>query len=369
MLIQCIEGTAFMTLVVNGSTAGPLLQKLGLSKSPATRKEVLTIFKEDYIDNATDDLISLLRDERFACVVNFDHIRHHLNREFTETQDTFYKRLKEKTGCEGDDPNSLLLNIRKTVPEKATTETGVDNANLCDSDDPAADSIDAEVLEQLRTTFIEQLKWGYRKQLERGELDGRLAFLAYVIQQGLDFAADDVTKGNPVRDWEFSQRLDYKYVNRVKCWTKRVITLNGLICKKRVEDDRVASGEFKDIRFTVWLSMAIIEAHRVAKEQFKAKLSEKYPNEVNQVLLESEQQTVLAKQAVSDIDSKDVEFVTEHLLCIILLNKRSKYLNGLLKSGLLSEKEVQQVVDVIEKSLDEVHRCGEFKKSERTDLS
>ena len=65
-LFGLVGGTAFLTLVINGSTAGPLLQRLGLSKSTTTRHKILQIFRKDYLNKTIDILLVLLKDERLG---------------------------------------------------------------------------------------------------------------------------------------------------------------------------------------------------------------------------------------------------------------------------------------------------------------
>ncbi|KAL7551579.1 hypothetical protein ACHAWF_014765 [Thalassiosira exigua] len=379
---QYFIGTAFLTLImfniscfwcaqiINGSTAGPLLQKLGLAKSTETREKVLQeIFKKDYAESAAEDLVDLLSDKRFARV-DFNHVRHHLI--FLESEEDLVNRLKTKVSeagleCENQNLGSLLACLGSTRRVNNGTD-GSDTAGTNQGEDLigeecATSEVDANILEELRVTFIEQLKWAYRKQFRNGELDGRNAFLSYVIQQGLDFAADDVSNGKPVEDWQTSRVVSDKSIHIAENGFKRLYTLNGLLCKNKLGDKRVASGEFSIIRFTVKLCMALIEAHRIAEDQFEKRFLRKYPAEASKVIGESRAQVLMARESVVEIDVKDVEVVTEHVLCTILLNKRSKYLEDLLTAGLLSEKEVQKQLDLIEKKLDAIHRCSEFELS------
>ena len=209
-------------------------------------------------------------------------------------------------------------------------------------------------------TFVEQLRWAYREQLLNGELDGRQAFLEYIIRQGLDFAADGIKNGQAVKDWEMSVLVSGKALNNMERLGKTSYPVKKFVCWGTNGDERVDSGEFKVIRFRILLSIAIIEAHRVAERHFKCKFCEKYPAEAKQVLQESTEQIALVKEDLEKIVPKDIAVVTEHLLCIILLNKRSAYLEGLLRSGLLSEKEVQGFIEGIEGKLDAIHRCSAF---------
>ena len=121
---------AFLTLVINGSTAGPLLKKLGLAKSTTTRKKVLQLFKKDLYDNTVKDLLSLLSDERFACV-DFAHVRHHVD--LSENNDDLLRRLKEQgppnsPAYEEKDVDAVLSGLRleyKTADREGAQRPGM----------------------------------------------------------------------------------------------------------------------------------------------------------------------------------------------------------------------------------------------------
>lgn len=98
----------------------------------------------------------------------------------------------------------------------------------------------------------------------------------------------------------------------------------------------------------------MVQAHKVSDKNFKAKFGEIYPAESNQVLRESKEQVALAQEALDKIGPDDVQVIIDHFLCITIRNKQSQYLEGLLTSGLLTEKETQEQIDVIEASLNAI---------------
>ena len=359
-LFGMVGGTAFLTLVINGSTAGPLLQKLGLAKSSETRQKVLQMFVTNYKENSIDDVLTLLGDRRFAGV-EVNHILQHLKM----TEDDILQRYNKSTKHKEDNIDSLLLSLHSTELDMAlevdVEEVGEETAQI-DKKVGEETGVDINVLTELRTSFVEQLKWAYLEQTANSELDGRQAFLAYILHEGLAFAADHVTDGMAVKDWNTSQIVTSKSVYRAGTWANKACTLNGILCREQTADERVASGEFKGIRFKVNLVLATLEAHRVAEENFSKNFMEKYPAEANQVVCESKEQIALANKCLAEIDTKDVEVVTEHVLCTIALNKQSRYLEGLVESRLLSEKEAQEHIQDIEDSLNEIHSCSEFKQ-------
>jgi NhaP-type Na+/H+ or K+/H+ antiporter len=76
-LFGMVGGVSFLTLLINGSLAGPLLIKLGLAESTAIRKRVVEHFRIAAKENVIHTLIKLLADPRFDHVdmtVIFHHV-------------------------------------------------------------------------------------------------------------------------------------------------------------------------------------------------------------------------------------------------------------------------------------------------------
>ena len=67
-LFGMVGGVAFFTLVVNGSLSGPLLHRLGLAASNATRQRIVQHFAKSTKDHLLDDFVHLLTDPRFKHV-------------------------------------------------------------------------------------------------------------------------------------------------------------------------------------------------------------------------------------------------------------------------------------------------------------
>ena len=342
-LFGMIGGTAFLTLVINGSTAGPLLKKLGLAKSTVTRKKILGSIETEIMDNSIHEFISLLRDKRFSSI-RVSHCLQYLDVTEDAVLEQYNKQVPGHSKCNSLEDVLTQLHAADTDVEVANSECQSDRNN---------GKVDVDVLKELRCRFIEILRWAYQKQIKNGELDGRQAFLAYRIQSGLDFAADYVSKGEAVEDWLAAQIITGNSIYYARSWTRKLYTLNGLICKTLLPSG-VPSGEFEIAKYKVKLAVSVIEAHRVADEHFRAKVAIQYPNEAQQVLRESKKQTELAEKSLEVIDPDIVRGATEHLLVIIILNKRSRYIEGLLTSGLLSEKEAQVYIGDIETHLNAI---------------
>ena len=177
--------------------------------------------------------------------------------------DEFLHRLKKKvsdySAYNDHDLDSMLTCLRRSSKDvfgslrsyDADLKVGVFKEQDCDHA-----KIDMNVLQDLRFVYIQQLKSAYQKQFEKGGLGESETYLAHVVQHLLDIAADGVSNGESISD-------------------------------------------LKLIRFTVKLTMAMIELHRIAHEQFSIKFSAKYPAEASLVIQEFEDQVLLAKGRIS----------------------------------------------------------------------
>ena len=61
-------GIAFLTLIINGTTAGPLLKKLGLAASTSTRESIVERYRKSMNLNAIDQFIKSLANPLFYSV-------------------------------------------------------------------------------------------------------------------------------------------------------------------------------------------------------------------------------------------------------------------------------------------------------------
>jgi hypothetical protein len=373
-LFGMIGGTAFLTLVLNGSTSGPLLNKLGLAKSTETRLKVLTIFEQSFKHRLYQAFVGLLADERFRHV-EFAHVKSHVpflaDLTLEDLEDAVARNKQHVSASLYQKPNldSVLAYLRKddqchaaeeqtdvrdASPDDYLARDGVSGPILSNRDEIKGE-VDSEVAKELRTMFIEQLKWAYKKAVDRGDLDGRQQFLFYVISQGLDFNADDIAKGGALKDYESAQMFSRKSLDRADRWTTKVMTLDGMICKGRRPTDM----SWKSKSFVVLLAMAVTEAHRVAQDQLESTFrTTEMSAEAKTVYNESKDQVALARKTLAGYDQTDIKTITSHLFCTILLNKAAKYVEGLVTSGLLSKKEAQERNDRIEIALDGISRCS-----------
>ena len=225
-----LGGIALLTLLVNGGLAGPLLRKLGLADSTADRERVAEGVNRIGTCELHADFVQLLTECRFRDV-DFASVKFHIHaiRDFTLDDSKAALQVHEertpprhhKVPClekllphlASQSPNEVDLNWLKHDPQQ---EAKPSHTFLGEPLAKEFTDCDASRLLELRQGFINLLKSACEHQLNDGDLDGHVGFVAVTLEQGLlvEFAADRVSKGEPLQDWKCSSFLSSTLENR-----------------------------------------------------------------------------------------------------------------------------------------------------------
>ena len=128
-LFGMVGGVAFFTLALNGSLSGPLLHRLGLAASSATRQRIVQHFAKSTKDHLLDDLVHLLTDPRFKHV-DFSVIAAHVPILGDVTLDDLAEAVEKNKASVPPDVYKQpdLSNILPYLLQKATNDA--DNSML-----------------------------------------------------------------------------------------------------------------------------------------------------------------------------------------------------------------------------------------------
>jgi hypothetical protein len=211
---------------------------------------------------------------------------------------------------------------------------------------------------ELRHFFIGILRCAYGKMISHGELDGRDSFVTLILMDGLDFAATEIDKGKPLKDWEATEAVS-------GAGADQLLTL--LFNKHRYpfrKVKRYETIEYQKLRININRALAFIHAHRLALEYFEEHIagtvaSGEFDLSEEIVVGEVKAQMKMAKEVIDETDETDVEIIESHSLCAILLNRTAIYVETLLDEGVLHEREAKVYLEEIEKALEETHHCTE----------
>eukprot|EP00978_Attheya_sp_CCMP212_P034946 scaffold149528_cov46-Attheya_sp.AAC.1 len=380
-LFGFVGGIAFMTLVINGTLAGPLLRKLGLVSSSAVRLRVLEHYRHRTLEHLEDDFVHLLTLPHFS-KVNFSVVKHHVFLLEDLTLNRFYSaiaRNKARISPSDYNPPSVEYILPYLEAEPGTTptpETSEDDTTMSSfhpENHAFSDEMDKRkalnmmsstgfstnsvmVHTELRMIFIEILRFAYEKQIAKGELDTREGILSFTLLQSLDIAADEASKGGSLKDWEFGSLFKDSFNRRVNRFLNWLFVLhNGL----RTEDINLLSKDHFALKIDVHRAVAFTQAHRFVQERFKAEfLGAQFSDAAEVVLQESEAEVLQAEKDLASYNKKDVEQIMSHLLCQLLLNKAARIVEHLLRTGLLVEREASAQIEKIEHSVLHLLHCS-----------
>ncbi len=221
--------------------------------------------------------------------------------------------------------------------------------------------------------FIEILRRSYHDQLSNGELD-ESGDLQYSLFEGLTFAEEAASKGQPLNDWNatkvasatnvvFSNRVFIIVLVQLKLALShlKLVCKDILTCKKKCCSGHREKSTFKQrlssnkelfaiskVSFSVRQSLAFRNAHLNAQKVFVEEFATcpLSPAE-EKVLEESMEQVRLADEDLSGIDKDDVNMIKGHLVCRILLNKAVKYVETLSWQGLIPEKDANEMLALL----------------------
>lgn len=228
-----IGGIAFCTLMINGTTAGPLLIKLGLADSSETRKKIVAAYEAGFKRHMINQLVTLLSQYRFRNV-NYGLVKAHVPyvQGLTKTQlIEAVERHRDTTPAEDYEPpylHGVMPYLEDDPPEEdeVNKKGNVNGMPTVKSTEDLLSELAAEAqkaerekrtknrqkrrrrksniqylmsgeplsAQEMRVLFISLLKSMYEKQIDHGELVDR-EFLAIALQQSLEFALDNVANG------------------------------------------------------------------------------------------------------------------------------------------------------------------------------
>jgi len=388
-LFGMVGGISLMTLVINGTSSGPLLKKLGLSDSTESRKRIVNLARDATRRNLLDDFIHLMTDIRFMHV-DFALVRDHcpllrdvtseqLKQAVEENKESVHPALYKPPHLESVLPYFKETGGCRTSMMKARGDFFFGEASIADlgfskraavvtGDAEAEPEPSADLLMDMRLMFVELLRAGYADQIYRGELDPREyeGLLVRTLTQSPDFSHDRIKKGEPLNDWEDSR------VGMSKKSFKAVFVLNAVggacrsaICSKTREDvgERFRKEEayrYDMTRFEILRALCFVQAHKFAQNRLDEEFQEGTDEAAaafRTVMKESNGEIRKAKNLLKSQNKDRLTHVISHYFCAILNHKEARHIKQLIESGILLQKEGRHCLEDIDKRIKKIRRC------------
>jgi NhaP-type Na+/H+ or K+/H+ antiporter len=359
-LYSMVGGIAFLTLVINGSTAGPLLKKLGLADSTEEREKIIEAYRAHLRSEQIDFCAKLLTSPRFKNI-DFEFVLDHIPclKDLTLDQlSDAVEKLKATTTSDNYSPpylENVLLVLEKgsrgTRPEilnespeayarmkrmekrkRGRLSTARSSMVLMMKGDPLS-------TKELRLLFISMLRSQYENLIDEGMLTSQ-HFLTIALDQSLKLAESEVNEGGPLNDLYHLRNFHKMAVRVAKIGGKA-----KMCCRFK----KVANADNLDLHAFVLQEMSFADAHERAQQFFQEQLgdSDSDLSEAGKIVLaESNRQLKMINADLNNEKTqKFVREVATHKFCDILVNRSIQYIERLVKFGLLKESEAEEIVD------------------------
>ena len=329
-LFGMVGGIALLTLVINGSTSGPLLRKLGLVTPTETRKMVvqnyyqhselscnILSFSFDICQNLNSllatsavvqftlkEYVSLLTEPRFHDV-DWTVVKEHI----PFFRDISYEKFIAAVKKHRESTPELLYikpNLINVIPYLYITnpgETGVD-IDIGDDDGVTSvrphkrraqllksrrqsvrdirqtrgdrqsvfdicsliETVPQKVVQEERLVFIKILRSSYFRLIEHGELESR-GFIVHTLKKSLEFAEDAASHGLPLSDWNALDVASDSLARPAEGLMRRLLGMKRRIRHKNYRD--TFDVDFFVIQLRVRQCLAFIHAHEHARKLFR----------------------------------------------------------------------------------------------------
>lgn len=366
-----VGGMAFLTLFVNGATAGPFLKWLGLAESTETRKKIIGAEECQLRAKSIDTCVKLLTHQRFEHV-DFSFVLSHvpyLSDLTIQQLAEAVKKLKETTEESSYKPPHLknllkalgniedlpfeeqellkespqkYIRMRRREKRKMHRRSSVKNMM---GGDPLS-------TKEMRLLFISILRSQYEHLIDEGIIgsqDGETIALV----QSLELARTEVDQGGELNDLH--------HIESFCEFAGKFYNIGDKIyhCLRCISNNHTSENHRYGLK--IRLQFAFINAHERAQKAFQRQLGD-IDHDLSQggkvVMNESFKQVEKVRK---NLDHKEIcEIVTEvgtRRFCNILITQSIQNVEKLVMFGLLKESEAEEIIEELAHSQREALRA------------
>lgn len=367
VLLFMAGGVTLLTLSINGTSAGYILQKLGLAKPSVSPDRARILFEGKAKDFMYQELASLLPEARFE---NVD-----------------FSILKEFVPFVTEKPSQFLTSNEEGMRHERLTKkvsnarNGEQYLRVLDATTRASSRryldphTKKSVLVEMRQVFLELLGEAYKVELDTGELDEKEdnGFMYDILIQSVALANNDVEHNNsPIEDWQYTEMFRFmeyggdtggsssssldadRSVTGSFLKPRRRSSLKELLSSNPTGDtDGTTIGAVRStltarrIRYDVLRAIAFKEGHEMAQTRMllysnrlhdldDVAIHEVVRPAIMQCLEESREQVKKAEHMLKkEISKLDLEIVMSHYCARILIRRLMKFTERAVDDGLL----------------------------------
>jgi hypothetical protein len=328
-------GVTFLTLFVNGTTAGPVLKFLGLAKPNVSRKRTLRLFKASAETFVNQEFSKLMEEKRYM-----------------RTDVRVIKELVPFLSLNLQTPNLEYTGSENpaVMAHHHVSRIATASRNTCPD----------ETLQEIRGLYLDLVNEAYADEVMNNELDERQGDDFDLLRQSVALAAADNGNQAPINDWGYTQTFstfeDARsfVMRRYQRWTTGS---DGY--------DDAAVREYHMERTAVLRAISFIEAHDLAEKKldnFVMSIMQSsiedddmtvlmVEDAIETVLEESAQQVSEAQNTLNLIPSVRIDKVVSNHVATILLRRLADYVEQRATDGFLTKKEARLYLDQIDQNI------------------
>lgn len=340
-------GVTLATLLINGSTAGPVLRLLGLAKSVLSRKQAVRIFEASAKSFVSEEYLKILSETRFANT-NFNVVKAHVP--FISNEPKLSESQLERRASTYDIESD-------SAPYQRLLEVSV---RQCP----------AEAVVEMRMIFLELLHEAYSIETKNSELDERddNGLNLDVLQQSVDVALIDVGRNECIHDWDYtnsyalSEDAKSYLIRKFRGWTGKPQTTT------------CCSFDFQKERSSVLRAISFLEAHRIADRKLFTYVGSIVKSQDISGSLHADR-LVQAAKVVQEESAKQSDYAREivdshpkagsilsHYVSTILLRRLALFVEQNAADGILTKKEAKAYLHRIDQNIGLSKTCdNEYK--------
>lgn len=326
-----VGGIAFLTLIFNGTFAGPLLKGMGLAEDTKLRHRIVDRYAKSYTAKLREYFVGLLMNPVYQ-KADFGIIKHHIPAFRDMTAEEFHEAaalIKAHTPAamynEPQLGNASGYFKASSQGGEEAMEEAVENPKAEETEAIASTpEEEVQLAIEFRKVFVELMRSAYQTLIENGELDGREGYATYALFEGLDFTNDAVESGKSIEDWELTLKICNAWTEPIDRYVTKM--LRGITsCNKRqvfIDAKQINPAHEKTAR-VARMAAGLIRAHQIAEKLFKEEMGRMgAPKTEAMILEESQAQVTLAKQMLDSCE--DIDGIVSHLVCSIIYNKAAR---------------------------------------------
>ena len=311
-------GIASLTLLVNATTTGFFIEKLGLAKSSNVQEDVLTQVCRTVYDE-TKDSINDLKSDKFLRFADWKKVK-----ELTELKQ-FIVRVLERT----------------STGKKITKEKEIEYNFLEEFLLSTSKKSKQEMENEIRTRFLTTLKGLYWHEYEKGQCEAETALL---LIESANVALDEEFKS--LKDWEYLENaLIHGWVLKFFRKVKRVKVL-GRICTWFL---------YNKMTFSYDVASTFLVCHEYAEATLRQVIDKENFETLESVISESDEQMELCRVFISEnielIFSEITRDIQTKKATYAVLMRQLNVINEFRSHGLIDDKEFKLMTHNIQKTI------------------